>query len=159
MSVERAREHLKKYGLDGRITELGESSATVSLAAKALGCEEKEIAKTLSFQSPSGGCILVVASGDAKVDNAKFKAKFGIKAKMLSPDEVEEQTGHAVGGVCPFGVKESAEVYIDKSVERFENVYPAAGSGNTCLRLSLDELRECSGYKETVDVCKAWQDA
>ena len=156
MSIESVREYLKEYNLDDRIIEFSVSSATVELAAEALGCEGKRIAKTISLKSPEG-CILVVAAGDAKIDNAKFKAQFGVKASMLSPDEVIELCGHAVGGVCPFAVKDTAKVYTDVSLKRFDIVYPAAGTSNSAVKLTTDELFEASKSLCWVDVCKAWE--
>lgn len=153
MSAEKAKAYLEKFGLANRIKTLGESSATVELAAKALGCEPSHIAKSLTF-SVSGKPVMVVTAGDVKIDNPKYKAQFGEKAKMLSPDEVSELIGHPVGGVCPFGVNEGVEVYLDVSLKRFERVYPAAGSGNTAVDLATEELEKCSGCKEWVDVTK-----
>ncbi len=153
MSIEKVREYFKIKGIDGRIQEFEISSATVSLAAKALHCEESRIAKTLSFHLGEK-VILVVAAGDAKIDNPKYKAQFGTKAKMLSFDEAEPLTGHAVGGVCPFAVKEGVEVYLDVSLKRFQTVFPACGSSNSAIELSLRELEEYSGFVQWVDVCK-----
>ena len=155
MAIEKVREYFKQYNLEDKILEFDVSSATVALAAEALGCAPERIAKTLSFKKDDG-CILVVAAGDAKVDNAKFKAEFGIKAKMLSADEVEELCGHAVGGVCPFAVKETATVYLDESLNRFETVFPACGSSNSAIELTIEELETYSGYTEWVNVCKGW---
>lgn len=153
MSIEKVREYLKKTDTDTRIIELNESSATVELAAKALGTECERIAKTLSFKCDNG-CILVVCAGDVKIDNPKFKAQFGIKAKMLTPEEVVELVGHEIGGVCPFAVKDSATVYLDASLKRFETVFPACGSSNSAIELNLDELEALSGSRGWVDVCK-----
>ncbi len=158
MAIELVREFFKQHGIDDRIREFDVSSATVELAAQALDCEPARIAKTLSFLSEDG-CILIVAAGDAKVDNAKFKAQFGMKAKMLTPDQVLELCGHAVGGVCPFAVKETAKVYTDISLKRFDTVYPACGSSNSAIPLNCDELFEYSQSLGWIDVCKAWQDA
>lgn len=158
MAIELVREFFKQHGIDDRIREFDVSSATVELAAQALDCELARIAKTLSFLSEDG-CILIVAAGDAKVDNAKFKAQFGMKAKMLTPDQVLELCGHAVGGVCPFAVKETAKVYTDISLKRFDTVYPACGSSNSAIPLNCDELFEYSQSLGWIDVCKAWQDA
>lgn len=155
MSIEKVRTYLAQYGLDGRILEFETSSATVELAAAAAGCEPARIAKSLSFLV-DGRAILVVAAGDAKVDNAKYKAQFGTKAKMLSPDQVTEMVGHAVGGVCPFGIKDGVKVYLDESLKRFETVFPACGSGNSAIELSIGELERHSGYTAWVDVCKGW---
>ena len=158
MSVEQVRGYLKKWGAQDRIREFGESSATVELAAQALHCEPKRIAKTLSFASGGEGCLLVVAAGDARVDNAKFKAQFGLKAKMLSPGEVVERVGFEVGGVCPFGVKPGAKVFLDESLRRFDTVFPACGSDNSAIEVSLAELEEYAGSAEWVDVCKGWRE-
>ncbi len=157
MSIERVRPYLEERGMADRIKEFDVSSATVELAAAALGCEGKRIAKTLSFMV-NGKAILIVAAGDAKVDNAKYKAFFGAKAKMLTPDEAVELVGHAVGGVCPFAVNEGVKVYLDISLRRFETVYPAAGSSNSAVRLTPDELAALCPDAEWVDLCKAWQD-
>lgn len=153
MAFERAKEHLKQFGLEDRVMVFDTSSATVELAAEAVGCEPARIAKTLSFKVEDG-CILIVAAGDARIDNKKYKAQFHTKAKMLAFEEVEELTGHAVGGVCPFGVKEGVTVYLDESLRRFETVYPACGSSNSAAGLNLPELERASGCKAWVDVCK-----
>lgn len=157
MSIERVRPYLEQRGMADRIKEFDVSSATVELAAAALGCEGKRIAKTLSFMV-EGKAILIVAAGDAKVDNAKYKAFFGAKAKMLTPDEAVELVGHAVGGVCPFAVNEGVRIYLDISLKRFDIVYPAAGSSNSAVRLTPDELAALCPGAEWVDLCKAWQD-
>lgn len=153
MAIEKVREYFKKYGMDNRISEFAVSSATVELAAQALGCEPCRIAKTLSF-SVDGRIILIVAAGDVKIDNPKYKSKFGKKAKMLPPGEAEELIGHAVGGVCPFAVNDGVEVYLDESLKRFETVFPACGSSNSAIELTIDELEKHSGCIEWVDVCK-----
>lgn len=153
--IEQVREYFKLYEMEERIIELETSSATVELAAQAIGCEPERIAKTLSFQVEEKP-ILIVTAGDTKIDNAKYKAKFHAKAKMLSPDEVLEKIGHAVGGVCPFGIKDGVLVYLDESLRRFETVFPAAGSHNSMIELNLQELEQYSNYKEWVDVCKGW---
>lgn len=158
MSIEKATAHLQKFGLEQRILTFDVSSATVELAAAAVGCEPARIAKTLSFRVEDG-CILVVAAGDAKVDNSKYKARFGCKAKMLAFDEVEPAIGHAVGGVCPFGVNDGVAIYLDESLRRFDAVYPAVGSASSAVRLTTDELAQCAGGAVWVDVCKGWQDA
>lgn len=155
MALERVKEYFKKYGLEQKIQEFAVSSATVELAARALHCEPQRIAKTLSFMLEEKA-VLVVAAGDAKIDNPKYKAKFGKKAKMLSPDEVETLVGHAVGGVCPFAVNEGVEVYLDVSLRRFDSVFPACGSSNSAIELTIAELEEYSGYAEWVDVCKGY---
>ena len=157
MSIEKVREYLKGFNADDKIIELSSSSATVELAAQALGCEGKRIAKTLSFNLGEN-CILVVAAGDAKIDNHNFKHTFGVKAKMLSFDEVEEKIGHAVGGVCPFAVNEGVKVYLDESLKCFDTVFPACGSSNSAIELSLSQLEQFSNFESWVDVCKAWRD-
>lgn len=156
MSLERATTHLAQFGLEGHIQIFQQSSATVELAAKAVGCEPARIAKTLSFHLADGP-LLIVAAGDAKIDNTKFKAQFHAKAVMLSFDEVEMLVGHGVGGVCPFGVLPGVLVYLDVSLKRFEQVYPAAGTAASAVRLSLEELEQASGSLGWIDVCKAWQ--
>ena len=156
MAIEAVRVFFSKFGMADRIRELDESSATVELAAQALGCEPGRIAKTLSF-SVDGRPILIVAAGDAKIDNAKYKAQFGVKARMLTPDEVEILVGHAVGGVCPFGVNKGVTVYLDASLKRFQTVYPACGSGNSAIELTIPELEQYSGFVSWIDVCKNWQ--
>lgn len=156
MSIEKVRAYFAEYGMEERILEFPVSSATVELAAQAIGCEGKRIVKTLSFHV-NDEAILVACAGDAKVDNAKYKAKFGVKAKMLSHDEAAAMIGHAVGGVCPFAVNEGVRVYLDVSIKRFETVFPAAGSSNSAIELTIPELEKYSGFCEWVDVCKAWQ--
>ena len=153
MSIEKVREYLKQFGRDNDIIVLEKSSATVALAAQALGVEPARIAKTLTFKSHDG-VIMIVAAGDARVDNKKFKSTFGIKAKMLSPDEVIEATGHVIGGVCPFGIEnKNVKIYLDKSLERFETVYPACGSQNSAIKLTLPELEKLSQTTCRIDVC------
>lgn len=154
MSIERVRKYFdeKFPGVGEKILEFTESSATVSLAAQALNCEPGRIAKTLSFYGKEG-VILVVAAGNAKIDNKKFKGNFGLKAKMLSPEDAESLVGHAVGGVCPFGVNPGVEVYLDNSLKNFGTVYPACGSSNSAIELTPDELEKYSGAKAWVDVC------
>ena len=158
MSVERVKAYLEKYHMAGRVMELAVSSATVELAAKALNTQEARIAKTLSFQGPEGP-ILLVAAGDARIDNAKFKAAFGLKARMLAPQEVAESVGHAVGGVCPFAIENPlVKVYLDDSLKRFATVFPACGSGNSAVEMTMQELEltsQCAGW---VDACKGWQE-
>ena len=153
MSIDRARAHLKKHGLEDRIIELEVSSATVALAAQALGCETAHIAKTLSFESGESA-ILVLAAGDARIDNAKFKAQFGMKARMLGADRVEPLIGHAIGGVCPFGVNPGIPVYLDESLRPFEIVYPAAGNSASGVRLTIPELERASEAIGWVHVTK-----
>lgn len=153
MSIEQARAYLKTYGADKRIQEFSASSATVELAAKALHTEGKRIAKSLSFKAGEM-TLLIVCAGDAKIDNSKYKAFFHTKAKMLSPTEVEELIGHAIGGVCPFGIREGVHVYLDESLKRFETVFPACGSSNSAIELSLEELERFSKPEAWIDVCK-----
>ena len=156
MSIEKVRTYFRQYGMEDRIQEFEVSSATVALAAEALHCEPQRIAKTLSF-IVDGNAILIVAAGDVKIDNAKYKKQFGTKAKMLSYEEVSEMIGHEVGGVCPFAVKEGVKVFLDESLRRFETVFPACGSSNSAIELTIPELETCSGYREWVDVCKGWE--
>lgn len=155
MSVEKVKEYFKKYNMEERIQEFEESSATVELAAKALNCEPDRIAKTLSFKLEDKP-ILIVVAGDAKIDNAKYKAEFGKKAKMLTHEEVLELIGHPVGGVCPFAINECIEVFLDESLKRFETVYPACGSANSAIELTIQELEKYSNCFSWVDVCKEW---
>ena len=155
MAIDIVKAFFRQYGMEDRIQEFSVSSATVELAAEALGCQGCRIAKSLSF-SVNGGPILVVAAGDAKVDNAKYKAQFGAKAKMLSPEDTLSLIGHAVGGVCPFAVKEGVKVYLDASLKRFETVFPACGSSNSAIELTIPELEKYSAAKAWVDVCKGW---
>lgn len=157
MSIERVRAYFEQYGMADRIREFPVSSATVELAAAALNCEPKRICKTLSFKV-GDGAILILAAGDAKVDNAKYKARFGVKAKMLTPDEAASMIGHAVGGVCPFAINEGIAVYLDESMKRFETVFPACGSSNSAIELTIGELERYSGFESWVDVCKNWQE-
>ena len=182
MAIEKVREYFEKLGIADRILEFDVSSATVELAAKAirrsraqlskrrrpasfifvelaakaLGCEPRRIAKTLSFMLEDSA-ILIVAAGDAKVDNPKYKAEFGKKAKMLTADEVVQLTGHAIGGVCPFAVNDGVKVYLDVSLKRFETIFPACGSSNSAIELTTEELEKYSGFTKWVDVCKAWE--
>ena len=155
MAIEKVREYFKAFGMEDRILEFDVSSATVELAAQAVGCEPERIAKTLSFRLPEGP-ILIVAAGDAKIDNRKFKDQFHTKAKMLTPDEVVELVGHAIGGVCPFGINEGVTVYLDGSLKRFETVFPACGSSNSAIELTIPDLEKYSGYSAWIDVCKGW---
>ena len=156
MSIEKAREYFKQFGLDGKILEFETSSATVELAAQALGCEPERIAKTLSFLV-GDKAVLIVAAGDTRIDNPKFKAQFLTKAKMISPGEVETLVGHAIGGVCPFGINENVDVYLDVSLKRFETVFPACGSSNSAIELTIDQLEQYSNSLDWIDVCKGWQ--
>lgn len=153
MSIEKVREYFKGFGIDDRILEFDVSSATVALAAKALGCEESRIAKTLSFLVDEKA-VLIVCAGDVKIDNAKFKAQFKTKAKMLTAQQAAELIGHAVGGVCPFAVNEGVRVFLDESLKRFETVFPACGSSNSAIELEIGELEKYSGYEKWVDVSK-----
>lgn len=157
MSIEKVRAFFRGKGIEDRVQEFPVSSATVELAAQALGVEGKRIAKTLSFLV-GDQCVLIVAAGDAKVDNAKFKAQFHTKAKMLPHDQVPEYVGHAVGGVCPFAVKEGVAVYLDESLRRFETVFPACGSSNSAIELTIPELMAYADTDAWIDVCKGWQE-
>lgn len=159
--LEKVKQYLAEQGMAERIMEFSEpgASATVELAAQAVGCQPAHIAKSLAFlqPNPEDGCLLVVAAGDAKVDNSRFKQEFGFKAKMVPADDAENLIGHAVGGVCPFAVNPGVKVYLDESLRRFAIVYPAAGSSNSAVRLNLDELEKLSGCIKWVNVCKNWQ--
>ncbi len=153
MSISKVREYFRQFDMEDRILEMEQSSATVELAAQAVGVEPARIAKTLSFKIGEDA-ILIVTAGDRKIDNGKYKHFFGTKAKMLTPDEVLEKVGHPVGGVCPFAIPEDVQVYLDESMKRFETVYPACGSGNSAIGLTCEELEKYSNAKEWVDVCK-----
>lgn len=155
MSIEKVRNYLKQFNKDNDIQEMDESTATVELAAIALGTEEARIAKSLSFYNGDGAMVIVVA-GDAKIDNRKFKDYFGFKAKMLSPDDTEKFTGHVIGGVCPFALSQNVKVYLDESMKRFETMFPACGSGNSAIELTISELEETSKCNTWVNVCKGW---
>lgn len=155
MSIDRVKEYFGKYNMADRIQEFDVSSATVELAAAALNCEGCRIAKSLTFKVADDPIMIVVA-GDAKIDNAKYKAQFATKAKMLTPDEAVEMIGHAVGGVCPFAIHEGVKVYLDESLKRFETVFPACGSSNSAIELTIEELETYSGYAEWINVCKGW---
>ena len=157
MSIQRARAHLEALGMQDRIREFPVSSATVELAALAVGVEGKRIAKTLSVWLEEQ-VILLVTAGDAKIDNARYRHQFGKKARMLSFEEVEPAVGHGVGGVCPFGINEGIPVYLDVSLKRFETVFPACGSDNSAVELTPEELERCAGARAWVDVCKGWQE-
>ena len=157
MSIEKVRAYFRPLGLEDKILEFDVSSATVELAAVAVGVEPARIAKTLSFKLPEG-CVLIVAAGDAKVDNRKYKDIFHTKAKMLTHEEATELIGHAVGGVCPFAVNDGVDVYLDISMKRFTTIFPAAGSSNSAIELTCDELEKYSCSKGWIDVCKGWQD-
>ena len=156
MAYETALKQLERYGFSDRVTLFDVSSATVELAAQAVGCIPAMIAKTLSFDV-HGEAVLILAAGDARIDNAKYKANFGCKAKMLTHEEAEERIGHAVGGVCPFGVKDGVKVYLDVSMKRFEKIYPACGTSNSAVELTPAELEVCSEPVGWIDVCKNWQ--
>ena len=153
MSIENVKAYFARWGIEDKVLEFPVSSATVELAAQALGCSPQRIAKTLSFKI-EGGVALIVAAGDAKVDNAKFKAKFHTKAKMLTPDEAVELVGHAVGGVCPFAIKEGVQVFLDESLKRFETVFPACGSSNSAIELTCEELEKYAAPCEWADLTK-----
>ena len=153
MSIEKVKAYFAAFGVENRILEFLVSSATVELAAQALNCAPQRIAKTLSFMVGENP-ILIVAAGDAKIDNPKYQAQFSQKAKMLSFDQAEELIGHAVGGVCPFAVNEGVTVYLDTSLKRFETVFPACGSSNSAIELTIPELEQYSGYTSWIDVCK-----
>ena len=159
MSVEKVRAYLEHFGVSDRIREFDVSSATVELAAVAVGVEPARIAKTLSFKLGEDP-ILVVTAGDAKIDNSKYKHLFGMKAKMLTPDEAVERIGHAVGGVCPFALPEDVKTYLDESLRRFDTVFPAVGSAASAIELTCDQLERCCGtnFVSWVDVCKGWQE-
>lgn len=156
MSVERVKEYFKQYGMEERVLEFDTSSATVELAAQALGCEPCRIAKTLSFMADDHA-ILIVTAGDVKIDNHKYKETFHAKAKMLSPEEAETLIGHAIGGVCPFAVNEGVEKYLDVSLKRFETVFPACGSSNSAIELTIPELEKYAGDPDWVDVGKGYE--
>ncbi len=155
MSIEIVREYFRGLGLEDRIMEFPVSSATVELAARAVGTEPARICKTLSFVKPDGGCILIQAAGDARIDNRKFKDRFHFKAKMCKPDEVVAFTGHAIGGVCAFGVeRDDVDIYCDESMKRFETMFPACGSDNSAIEFTLEELEKYSNARGWIDVCK-----
>lgn len=157
MSFQAVQQYFDAVGLGDRVIELEQSSATVELAAQALGCEPKQIAKTMSFLVEEAP-ILIVTAGDAKIDNKKYKSLFHQKAKMIPSEQVEEYIGHAPGGVCPFLIQPEVKVYLDVSLKRFATVYPAAGSGHSAVNLNLEELMKYSHYEQWVDVCKGWDD-
>ena len=153
MSFEKAKNHIKKYKLEKKIMEFDVSSATVAEAAQAINCKEEEIVKTLSFLV-NDKPILICTSGDSKIDNSKYKNEFKVKAKMINFDDVEKLIGHAVGGVCPFGINEDVDVYLDESLKKLKTLYPACGSSNSAVKLTLKELEEISNYKKYINVCK-----
>lgn len=159
MSIESVKAHFSKWKREKDVMEFESSSATVEQAAATIGVTPARIAKTLSFRGEDEKAILVVAAGDAKIDNKKFRQTFGFKARMLTPEEVLEQTGHGIGGVCPFGLANELDVYLDVSMKRFETVFPACGSTNSAIELTLNELLDFSSAKEWVDVCKGWEEA
>lgn len=156
MAIDKVKEYFGKYDMADRVLEFEVSSATVELAAQALNCEGCRIAKTLSFKVAEQP-ILIVVAGDAKIDNAKYKQQFAAKAKMLTAEEAIELIGHAVGGVCPFAVNEGVTVYLDESLKRFETVFPACGSSNSAIELTIEELEKYSGFTAWIDVCKGWE--
>ena len=153
MAIDKVKAYFKEFGIEDRVQEFEVSSATVALAAQALNCEECRIAKTLSFHV-NDKVVLIVAAGDAKIDNPKYKAQFACKAKMLAFEEAESLIGHAVGGVCPFAVNEGVEVYLDESLKQYEIIYPACGSSNSAVKLTVNDLETASNYINWVDVCK-----
>lgn len=155
MSIEKVREYLKQFNRDNDILEMGESTATVELAAQALGTQEARIAKSLSFVNGDGAMVIVVA-GDAKIDNKKFKEEFGFKAKMLTPENTVKFTGHAVGGVCPFALSNEVKVFLDESMKRFDTMFPACGSSNSAIELTLEDLEKYSKSQKWINVCKNW---
>ncbi|CAH2717624.1 hypothetical protein BACCIP111895_04840 [Neobacillus rhizosphaerae] len=159
MSLESVKHHFQQWNRVADMMEFETSSATVELAAEAIGVIPARIAKTLSFRSDQEKAILIVAAGDVKIDNKKFRQTFGFKARMLTPDEVLEQTGHAIGGVCPFGLKNELDVFLDVSMKRFETLFPACGSANSAIELTTDEIFLYSYAREWVDVCKGWEEA
>lgn len=153
MSIEKVKSYFKVFGLEDRIREFNTSSSTVELAVAALNCQPERIAKSLSFILKEKA-IIIVTAGDVKIDNKKFKRIFGSKAKMIEKDRVEELIGHKVGGVCPFAIKDDVDVYLDESLKRFEKIFPACGSSNSAIEMSIEELEKCSNYKAWLDVCK-----
>lgn len=155
MAIDRVKTYFRQYGMEEKVKEFDVSSATVELAAQALSCEPARIAKTLSFMV-DGHAILIVAAGDVKIDNHKYKEQFHTKAKMLSPEEAETLVGHAIGGVCPFAVNEGVMVYLDESLKRFETVFPACGSSNSAIELTIPELEKYAAPVQWVDVCKGY---
>jgi len=157
MSIERVKEYFRKFNMEDRIQEFDVSSATVELAARALNCEPARIAKTLAFKQ-NERCVLIVAAGDSRIDNVKYKQQFGTKAKMLTAEEALTLVGHGVGGICPFAVNDGVVTYLDISLKRFETVFPACGSSNSAIELSIDELEKYSNAESWIDVCKDWQE-
>lgn len=158
MSVQSVKNYLKRWGLDEKVQEFDVSSATVAEAALAVQCEENRIAKTMGFLV-DGAAVLIVAAGDAKIDNGKYKEQFHTKAVMLKGEEVALLTGHPIGGVCPFANPAGTRVYLDASLQRFTTVFPACGSGNSAIELTLDELERASGSVAWINVCKGWNES
>lgn len=158
MSLESVKAYFKQWERENDVLEFETSSATVDQAAETIGVIPARIAKTLSFRGEGEKAILIVAAGDAKIDNKKFRSEFEFKARMLSPEEVLEQTGHAIGGVCPFGLANDLDVFLDVSMKRFETVFPACGSTNSAIQLTLEELQQFSKAKTWIDVCKGWKE-
>jgi Cys-tRNA(Pro) deacylase len=158
MTIESVKAHFKKWNREADVMEFETTSATVEQAAQTIGVEPAQIAKTLSFRGEEDKAILIVAAGDAKIDNKKFRQEFGFKARMLTPDEVLEQTGHAIGGVCPFGLKNELNVYLDVSMKRFDTLFPACGSTNSAIELTSEEIFQFSSATKWVDVCKGWEE-
>jgi len=157
MAIDKVREYMKQFNMEDKVLEFPVSSATVELAAEAVGVIPARICKTLSFKSPEG-CILIETAGDTKIDNSKFKGFFGFKAKMLTPEEVLEYTGHEIGGVCAFAIeRDDVKIYTDISMKRFDTVFPACGSSNSAIELTCDEIFAISKALEWVDVCKDWE--
>lgn len=156
MAFDKAKSYLEEKGYADRVKEFDVSSATVELAAIAVGTEPERIAKSLTFMVEDKA-VMIICAGDAKIDNSKYKGYFHTKAKMLSPEEVEELVGHSIGGVCPFGIKDGVRVFLDESLKRFDIVYPACGSSNSAVELSCDELENLSGCEAWIDVCKNWE--
>lgn len=153
ISIEKVKSYFKVFGLEDRIIDFDTSSANVELAAAALNCQPERIAKSLSFILKEKA-IIIVTAGDVKIDNKKFKRIFGSKAKMIEKDRVEELIGHKVGGVCPFAIKDDVDVYLDESLKRFVTVFPACGSSNSAIEMSIEELEKYSNYKAWLDICK-----
>lgn len=157
MAIEKVKAYFQACGMGDRVREFNVSSATVELAAEALGCAPERIAKSLTFKV-NEQAVMIVAAGDARIDNPRYKAQFGTKAKMLTSDEVTSMVGHSVGGVCPFAVNDGVTVYLDESLKRFETVFPACGSSNSAIELRIEELEKHSGFTAWVDVCKGWRE-
>jgi prolyl-tRNA editing enzyme YbaK/EbsC (Cys-tRNA(Pro) deacylase) len=158
LTIESVKAHFKQWNREAEVMEFETTSATVGQAAETIGVEPAQIAKTLSFRGDQDKAILIVAAGDAKIDNKKYRQEFGFKARMLTPEEVLEQTGHVIGGVCPFGLKNKLVVYLDVSMKRFDTLFPACGSTNSAIELTCDEIFQFSSATKWVDVCKDWED-